>query len=105
MTLEELRTVLTGTGMPVAYLAFLAECPPEMPFLVYEENGSDNFGADNIVYASHMRVQVTLFTKLKDRATEKTVEDTLTAAGIYWERTSSYDDSESCYMAVYDIEI
>lgn len=105
MTLEELKTVLAGTNLPVAYLAFPADDPPNMPFLVYEETGSDNFGADNIVYTSAMMIQVTLFTIKKSRSTEILVENALTNAGIYWERTSSYEDDEHCYMTIYDLEI
>ena len=105
MTLEELNTVLAGTELPVAYLAFPADQAPEMPFIVFQETGSDNFGADNIVWASAMRVQVDLFTKLKDRTKEELLETTLTSAGIYWDRTPEYDKDEACYRVTYEIEI
>lgn len=105
MTLAELNTVLAGTNLPVAYLAFPADRAPEMPFIVYQETGSDNFGADNIVYASAMKVQIDLLTKLKNRTLEEQIEATLTGAGIYWERTPEYDDDEACYRVIYDIEI
>lgn len=105
MTLAELNTVLSGTELPVAYLAFPEDDPPELPFIVYEEVGSDNFGADNKVWHSAMRVQIDLLCKTKSRATEELLEAALTDADIFWERESSYDDEEDVYRIIYDIEI
>ena len=105
MTLAELNTVLTGTGLPVAYLAFPADSPPAMPFITYQETGSDNFGADNKVWVSHMRIQINLFTAKKSRVTEELVEAALDDADIYWERESSFEEDEDCYRIIYDIEI
>lgn len=105
MTLAELRTILLTTNLPVAYLAFPADQAPAMPFLVYQETGSDNFGADNVVWHSAMRVQIDLLCKQKSRATEELVETTLTNAGIYWEREVDYDSDETYYRSTYDVVI
>lgn len=105
MTLEELNTVLAATELPVAYLAFPADHAPEMPFIVYQETGSNNFGADNRVYFSGMRIQIDLLTKKKDRATEELLEGILTDAEIYWERVPEFDEDEACYRVTYEIEI
>ena len=105
MTLAELNTLLATTNLPVAYLAFPAFQAPEMPFIMYQETGSDNFGADNIVWHSAMRIQIDLMTHKKNREIEELLESTLTGAGIYWERESSYDDAEDYYRVTYDIEI
>ena len=105
MTLAELKTVLSGTGLPVAYLAFPADDPPAMPFVVYQEIGSDNFGADNKVWVSHMRIQIDLLCQSKNRITEGLVENALDNADIYWERESSFDDEEDYYRTMYYVEI
>lgn len=105
MTLAELYTVLSGTGLPVAYLAFPADNPPDLPFIVYQETGSHNLGADNIVWHSASRIQIDLLTKTKSRATEQLLENALNNVGIYWERESSYDSDEIVYRMSYMIEI
>lgn len=105
MTLEELKTVLSTTGLPVAYRAFPADNPPDMPFIVFQETGSDNFGADNKVWFSAMRIQIDLLCKTKSRLTEGLLENTLNNADIYWERESLFDDDEDYYRVTYDIEI
>lgn len=105
MTLDELNTALATTKLPVAYLAFPAKKAPEMPFIVYQETGSDNFGADNIVYHSAMRIQVDLLCKLRSRTTEELLEKALTDNGIFWERVVDFDDDEDFYRVTYECEI
>lgn len=105
MTLEELHIVLKTTDLPVAYLAFPADKVPEMPFIVFQETGSDNFGADNRVWHSAMRIQIDLLSHKKDRTTEVLLETALDNADIYWERVAEFDDDEDCYRATYEVEI
>ena len=105
MTLEELNIVINRANIPVAYLAFPADQAPQMPFIVYQEVGSDNFGADNIVWHSAMRVQIDLYCRKKSRATDQLLENVLTEAGIFWEREVSFNEDEDCYRSLYDIEI
>lgn len=105
MTLSEFHTLLLQTGLPVAYLAFPAEQAPAMPFVVYQETGSDNFGADNTVYVSAMKIQIDLFCSKKSRLIEATLENVLTGADIFWERESGYDDTDQFFRTTYDVEI
>ena len=110
MTLSELNTLLSTvtvgqTALPVSYLAFPADQAPEMPFIVFQETGSDNFGADNIVWHSNTRIQVDLLTRNKDGTTEEALETVLTNAGIFWERVSVYENDEACYRVTYEFEI
>lgn len=105
MTLTELNTVLSGTGLPVAYMAFPVKAVPAMPFIVYQETGSDNFGADNTVWFSAMRIQIDLYCKVKNRVTEQLVESALTEAGIFWEREAEFDEDEAIYRSIYIVEI
>lgn len=105
MTLEELRTILSGTDLPVAYMAFPETKVPAMPFITYQETGSDNMGADNKVWYSAMRVQVDLFCKVKSRVKEELLEEAFNAADIFWDRTADFDEDESCHRTIYMIEI
>lgn len=105
MTLEELNTLLLSTGLPVAYQAFPSDDVPTMPFIVYQETGSDNFGADNVVWASAMIVQIDLLCHKKNRDTEELLENTLTSNGIYWERESYHESDDDFYRSTYSIEL
>lgn len=105
MTLKEFYTVLASTGLPVAYLAFPANKCPEMPFLTYQETGSNNFGADGKVYKRVKQLQVDLFSKNKNLAAEEALENALDAAEIFWQKMQTIDDNESCQRYTYEVEV
>ena len=109
MTLEKLADVLSSTGLPVAYYCFPSDDPenpvPPLPFLVYLVTGTNNFSADGIVYHCIQSVQIELYTDLKDPALEAVVEKALADAGIYWERSETYIESERCWETIYSVEV
>lgn len=105
MTINELNTVLDGIGIPFAYQAFPATEAPEMPFIVYMELGSDNFGADNIVWHSARRIEVDLLCKTRNLTLESQIETALNDTGIYWERELDHNDDEACFVTTYIFEI
>lgn len=101
--LEQIKNILETTGLPVAYYAFPEEEAPPLPFLCYLVAGSNNFIADGAVYHKIDRLQVELYTEVKDPAAEETVEGAL--ASFIWEKTETYIDSEKCYQIMYEIEV
>lgn len=109
MTLPELATILESTGMPVAYYAFPVDDqnnpPPDLPFIVYLVTGTNNFSADGIVYHCIQSVQIELYTELKSPENEALVENALTDAGIFWQRSEAYIESEHCWEIIYSIEV
>lgn len=105
MTLEELRAILKASGLPAAYRAFRENSAPPLPFICYQETGSDNTGADGIVWFSARQVDVELYTAYKDPEAEQKVEAALTAAGIYYDKYETYIDSEKMYQITYEIEV
>lgn len=104
MELDELKTILAAV-YPTAYWSFPENEAPTMPFLVFFETSSNNFGADNKVYHHRKQISVELMTKIKDPAAEKAVEDALDAADIYWNKTETHLDDEDCYEVIYDLEV
>lgn len=105
MTLEEFKNILSSTGLPVAYLAFPETQAPQMPFIVYQETGSHNAGADNKVWFSATRIQVDLLTRRRSRTTEVILEQALEDTEIYWERVPDYDEDQDYYRVTYEMEI
>lgn len=104
MGLDDLYTILSAV-YPAAYWSFPEGEAPAMPYLVYFESSSDNFGADNKVYHHRKRVSVELLTKKKDPTAEAAVEAALDANDIYWEKQETHLDDEDAYEVIYDMEV
>lgn len=103
MMLEEVKTLLESTGLPVAYRSWPEKMAPPLPYICYLVAYSNNFGADGEVYHRIDRVQIELYTKLKDPQSEDKVEKALSS--LFWEKTETYIDSEQCYEILYEIEV
>lgn len=108
MTLAELNTnlkSLTGFSDKVVYRAWPVGQAPPLPFIVFLVEGSDNFGADDIVYKAINRVNIELYSKNKDTVSEGLIEALLESLAIYWEKDETYIDDEQCYEIIYTIEV
>lgn len=104
MTLTELYTVLTSTELPVAYSAFSDDEHVKPPCITYELAFSHNFGADDKVFSPFSTVDIFLFQKTKGPA-EGALEDALDKAGIFWDKTETYDNSEKVFQTIYEVNI
>lgn len=105
MTMEDVKTLLESTGLPVAYRSFPEGGAPALPFLCYYSPYTNNFAADGVAYATINHINVELYTQVKDPATEEKVEAALTQAGIYWEKSETYLEDEKCFQILYEIEV
>lgn len=105
MTLAEFAQILESTGLPVAYQAFEAESCPDMPFIVYEETGSNNFSADGVVYKTIKRIQVDLFSSDKNITAETKIEAAFQNAVIFWQKVQTTENAEACIRYTYEVEI
>jgi hypothetical protein len=95
MTLEQFKTQLDTLNIPVAYMAFAEAQEP--PFLVYYEDASNNFFADNTVHKRISEITVELYTKFKDTTLEGQLEDLLGR----WQKSSSYVPEEKLLLTAY----
>lgn len=108
MSLAELYTLLnsiTGFADKVAYRQFEEDAAPALPFIVYYEESTDNFKADNKVYQKRRNIVVELYTQEKDPNSEELVEKLLDDNSIPWDKIEEYIDSEHMYMNSYSILI
>lgn len=103
MTLKEFKDILENAGFPVTYHFWPERKAPSMPYICYYISDSDNFAADGMVYYPVNRVQVELYTELKDTDAEAALETAL--ASFYWNKTETYIDTEKCYQVAYEIEV
>lgn len=111
MTVQEMKTLLGTTGYPVAYYQWDPDViingvagPPSPPYLVFWTPRSNNFSADGKVYKKLERYQIELYTDKKDPSAEVIVENVLDGAGLYWEKSETYIDSEQLYQIIYESE-
>ena len=101
--LNEIKEILKKSGLPVVYHSFPENEAPPLPYICYLIPGSNNFAADGQVYFKVDRVQVELYTQLKQPEVEEKVEEALSS--FYWEKTEEYIDSEKCYQIIYELEV
>ena len=78
---------------------------PDPPFLCYLLPGSDNFSADGKVYHRISEVRLELYTDFKDLPSEQRVETALDAAGIFYNKTETWIDSEKLYEVLYSFDM
>lgn len=84
MTLEELAGMLEKIGFPFAY---------------------DHFAADGRVYFRSSEVRIELYTDRKDPGAEALVETVLDDAGIFYNKSEVWIQSEKLYEVLYSMEL
>ena len=105
MTHQEVLKMLDEMKLPYAYHHFVEGESPEPPFLVFLYPNSDNFAADGMVYFKVNRLNIELYTDLKDVELEETVEAVLDKHGIFYEKSEVWIESENLYEVLYQMEV
>ena len=103
--MDDLIKLLGETGIPFAYDHFAEGESPDPPFICYLLPQSDNFSADGKVYHKFTEVRLELYTDFKDPEAEQNVEDVLDAAGIFYNKSETWIDSEKLYEVLYAFEM
>lgn len=103
MTYQELEQLLAPLGIPFAFHHW--EKPPAMPYGVYFDDYTDNFAADGITYVVFFHINIELYVRQRDPDLEGRLEDIFSEAGLYWDKDSTYIDSERFYQIAYEIEV
>lgn len=107
MTNAELFSVLSESGIPFVYHEYDDKHGPipSAPYGVFTMTSENAFYADGMMYFRTARYQVELYTKRKDPAAEKRVEDAMVGAGITFEKSEAYVQNEKLYQILYEIEV
>lgn len=108
MNLSELNDELNsieGFSEKVAYREFPENEAPDLPFICYLETGSNNFSADNHSYFKRKSIDIELYSKKKDLASEEAIENKLDELGLPFDKDETYISSEKCYEVVYTVEV
>ena len=105
MTHQEVIEMIEEVKLPYAYHHFVEGESPDPPFLVFLYPNSDNFAADGMVYFKVNRLNIELYTDLKDVELEETVEAVLDKHGIFYEKSEVWIESENLYEVLYQMEV
>jgi len=97
--------MLKETGLSVAYDHFAEGESPEPPFICFLFPESDNFSADNAVYAQFQTLNVELYTDEKDPELEDTVEAVFADHELFWNKSEVWIESEKMYEVLYQMTV
>lgn len=102
-SLRSLKTAITAGGYEYAYNVFpLDDGAPAFPYLTaVVTNGTASLFADDINYYDTMYVELSLFTKEKQPATEDAVRAILKGLELDYEWTENYVETQKFYQIIY----
>lgn len=103
MTLETLKTLLSGTGIQVSYSSVSLDQDSARPYICFSQNGNNNFSADGVAYYVRKAISVRLYTDTRDEVSEGKVETAL--KDLYWTKSIEYLDDQKIYEITYEIEV
>lgn len=101
----EFKSELEKLDIPIQYRAFASGQAPELPYLIFYENDSDNVFADNHNYYDVLNIVCELYTDNKDIELETKLQKLFYDTEIQYNSTETYIDSENMYLKAYDIVI
>ena len=105
MNLMEFKAELEKLEIPIQYRAFESGHAPELPYILFYENDSDNVFADNHNYYDVLNVSCELYTDNKDIELETKLQKLLYDLEIEYNSQETYIDSENMYLKAYDVQI
>ena len=105
MTHKEVMRMLAEMKIPFAYDHFAEGEAPDPPFICFLFPGSDNFSADNVVYAAFENLNVELYTDEKNPELEGRVEDRLNSHELFWNKSEVWIESEKLYEVLYTMSV
>ena len=105
MTHQEIVKMIEEMSIPSAYDHFVEGESPEPPFLVYLYPNSDNFAADGRTYYKISKLNIELYTDIKNVELELKVEAVLDEHGCFYNESEVWIESENLYEVLYQMEV
>ena len=103
MTLAEFTTLLNTLKIPSAYNVFKE--PQKPPYICYIVTDYEILHADNINYEKLPNIQLELYSKLKDVASETKIENLLDENEISYSKEEGKLSDEHLYMVTYNFTL
>ena len=105
MTPIEIKSMVEELGIPSAYYQFADKTELAPPFVCYFFTSSNDLSADNINYCRIERLNIELYTDVKDFAPEARLEQILTEHEIFFAKEETYIDSERMHETIYTSDV
>ena len=105
MTPSEVKSMVEELGIPSAYYEFADNTELAPPFVCYFFTSSNDLSADNINYCRIERLNIELYTDVKDFALEKRLEQILTDHEVFFAKEETNLDSERMHETIYTSDI
>lgn len=102
--LADIYTAFDDAKISYAYNVFPTDATaPALPYVTGFVTGGQGMSADDENYFDTMNLNIVLFTKQKDPATEDTVRGVLKSLGCVYTWDESYATDEQMYIITYSI--
>ena len=101
----EFKAELEKLDIPIQYRAFESGQAPQLPYILFYEDDSDNIFADNSNWFDVLNVACELYTDEKDIELETKLQKLLYDLEIEYNSTETFIDSENMYLKAYDVQI
>jgi hypothetical protein len=105
VTHEEVMEIMDKMELPYAYDHFVEGEAPEPPFAVFLYPNSSNFSADGRVYFKVSKLNIEIYTGVKDIQLELKVETVLDGYGIFYDKSEVWIEEENLYEVLYEMEV
>lgn len=105
MTLQQVNLMVESMGLPYSYYEFPEGTAQAPPFICFFYGPSDDLYADNSNYQGIRQLNIELYTRNKDFALEKTIEDILNLNGLTFYREENFIDTEKIWQIAYEMEV
>ena len=105
MTPAQVKSMIDAVGIPSAYYQFADATGQQPPFICYFFTSSNDLSADNINYCRIERLNIELYTDVKDFALEARLEQILAEHEIFFAKEETYIDSERMHETIYTSDV
>lgn len=105
MNHEDVLIMMEEMGLPFAYDHFVEGEAPEPPFLVFLYPKAANFAADGVAYFKINRLDIEVYTDLKQPELEEQIEAVLLKHDIFYAKSEVWIESEKLYEVLYEMEV
>lgn len=102
MNNKEVFEMLKEMGIPVTLNKFDKPDVP-LPFIIYNNNPTDTFKADDLVYSKQYNYIVFLCSDIKNTELEENLETIFNKYHMPYDKDEDYIDSEKIYQVEYTI--
>lgn len=105
MNLKELANLLEKTNLPVTYRKWAKGQVPDLPYIIYYADNTDNFKADNRVYKKVQNVSIELYSNKKNTREEMKIEAILDENKFEWDAYEQELETEKMFEVLYEITL